>query len=73
MLQSERFTPRAPCQGDFSLNVANSLTARWLLERWGLERLTASYDLALDQLLALVAACPRDALELTLHLSLIHI
>ena len=65
--QLERLTPLAPCQGDFSLNVANPLTARWLLERWGLERLTASYDLALDQLLALVAACPRDALELTLH------
>ena len=65
--QLERLTPLAPCQGDFSLNVANPLTARWLLDRWGLERLTASYDLALDQLLALVAACPRDALELTLH------
>lgn len=65
--QLERLTPLAPCQGDFSLNVANPLTAGWLLERWGLERLTASYDLALDQLLALIAACPRDALELTLH------
>ena len=65
--QLERLTPLAPCQGDFSLNVANPITARWLLERWGLERLTASYDLALDQLLALVSTCPREALELTLH------
>ncbi len=65
--QLERLTPLAPCIGDFSLNVANPLTAGWFLERWGLERVTASYDLALDQLLALVAGCPAGALELTLH------
>ena len=65
--QLERLTPLAPCIGDFSLNVANPLTAAWFLERWGLERLTASYDLALDQLLALVAGCPSGSLELTLH------
>ena len=65
--QLERLTPIAPCLGDFSLNVANPLTARWFLQRWGLERITASYDLALDQLLALVAGCPAGAVELTLH------
>ena len=65
--QLERLTPLAPCQGDFSLNVANPLTARWFLQRWGLERITASYDLALDQLLALVAGCPPQTVELTLH------
>jgi putative protease len=57
----------APCQGDFSLNVANPLTAHWLLTRWGLQRLTASYDLALEQLLDLVAGCPPGSLEITLH------
>ena len=65
--QLERLTPLAPCAGDFSLNVANPLAAHWLLQRWGLESITASYDLALDQLLALVAGCPPGALELTLH------
>jgi putative protease len=65
--QLERLTPLAPCIGDFSLNVANPLSAAWLLERWGLERITASYDLALDQLLALVAGCAPGAVELTLH------
>jgi len=65
--QLERLTPLAPCLGDFSLNVANPIAARWFLERWGLERITASYDLALDQLLALVAGCPPVAVELTLH------
>ena len=65
--QLERLTPLAPCLGDFSLNVANPLTARWFLQRWGLERITASYDLALEQLLALVAGCPADTVEVTLH------
>ena len=65
--QLERLSPLAPCQGDFSLNVANPLTARWLLQRWGLQRLTASYDLALEQLLDLVAGCPPQSLEVTLH------
>ena len=65
--QLERLSPLAPCQGDFSLNVANPLTAHWLLQRWGLQRLTASYDLALEQLLDLVAGCPPQSLEVTLH------
>ena len=65
--QLERLTPVAPCQGDFSLNVANPLSARWLLERWGLERITASYDLSLEQVLDLVRSCPADSLEITLH------
>ena len=65
--QLERLTPLAPCLGDFSLNVANPLSARWLLQRWGLERITASYDLALEQLLALVAGCPAGTVEVTLH------
>ena len=65
--QLERLTPLAPCIGDFSLNVANPLTAAWFLEYWGLQRLTASYDLALPQLLQLVAGCPSGALEVTVH------
>ena len=65
--QLERLSLEAPCIADFSLNVANPLSAGWLLERWGLERITASYDLALDQLLELVAGCPPGRVELTLH------
>jgi U32 family peptidase len=65
--QLERLTPLAPCLGDFSLNVANPLTAQWFLQRWGLERITASYDLALEQLQALVAGCPAGAVEVTVH------
>ena len=65
--QLERLSLEGPCIGDFSLNVANPLSAGWLLERWGLERITASYDLALDQLLDFVAGCPAGRVELTLH------
>ena len=65
--QLERLTPLAPCAGDFSLNVANPLTAAWFLEHWGLQRITASYDLALPQLLQLVAGCPAGVLEVTVH------
>ncbi len=65
--QLELLVERAPCIGDFSLNVANALSAGWFLGHWGLRRITASYDLALDQLLALVAACPPGSVEVTLH------
>jgi U32 family peptidase len=53
-------------RGDFSLNVANPLAAAFLLEQ-GLERLTVSYDLTFEQILALLARSPEDRYELTLH------
>ena len=52
---------------DFSLNVANPLTARLLMENAGLERLTVSYDLNITQVLELLHAAPVDWFELTLH------
>jgi putative protease len=52
--------------GDFSLNVANPLTASLLMAR-GMERLTASYDLNIEQLLALLRKVPRGWFEITLH------
>jgi putative protease len=65
--QLERLTPVAPCIGDFGLNVANPVTAAWFLDHWGLQRITASYDLALPQLLQLVAGCPAGSVEVTVH------
>ncbi|HXJ55460.1 MAG TPA: DUF3656 domain-containing protein, partial [Verrucomicrobiae bacterium] len=53
--------------GDFSFNVANRLSAEWLMERSGLERVTASYDLNGAQLMALLEATPRDWFEVTIH------
>ncbi|MCT0226291.1 DUF3656 domain-containing protein [Synechococcus sp. CS-1328] len=65
--QLERLTPLAPCIGDFSLNVANPLAAQWYLEHWGLQRVTASYDLALSQLQDLIRGCPAGRIEVTVH------
>ncbi|GIX50049.1 MAG: peptidase U32 [Limisphaera sp.] len=56
-----------PCVGDATLNVANHLAAEFFLERFGLQRVTASYDLDADQLEALVRALPPGCVEVTLH------
>ncbi|MDQ8201710.1 DUF3656 domain-containing protein [Pelagicoccus sp. SDUM812003] len=56
-----------PLRGDFSLNVANHLTAEYLIERYQLQRLTASYDLNATQLAALLENAPPQWFEITLH------
>ncbi|MBM3835013.1 MAG: U32 family peptidase [Verrucomicrobia bacterium] len=53
--------------GDFSLNVANPLTADYFRNRFGLERLTASYDLNFVQLEALLRSAPPEWFEITIH------
>ena len=53
--------------GDFSLNVANALTADYFKNRFGLEQLTASYDLNATQLEALLQAAPPEWFEVTIH------
>ncbi|BAY12480.1 U32 family peptidase [Calothrix sp. NIES-2098] len=55
------------CIGDFSLNVANALTANYFQQRYGLERLTASYDLNISQLEHLLTSCPPQWFEVTIH------
>jgi U32 family peptidase len=55
------------CIGDFSLNIANPLTADYFYQNYTLERLTASYDLNIDQLTALIRSCPRSWFEITIH------
>jgi len=55
-----------PMTGDFSLNTANPLTAE-ILKKTGLERLTISYDLNIEQVVDLLAAAPPSWFELTLH------
>ncbi len=54
-------------RGDFSLNVANGLTAEWLMNEHGLEGLTASYDCDTNQLAALLRSAPPSWFEVTLH------
>jgi putative protease len=53
--------------GDFSLNVANPLTADFLKQHTALEQLTISYDLNLEQVLDLLRAAPAAWFEITLH------
>ena len=53
--------------GDFSLNVANPISAKLLKEHGGLDQLSVSYDLNIGQVLELAHATPSGWLELTLH------
>ncbi|MBA4147983.1 MAG: U32 family peptidase [Verrucomicrobia bacterium] len=53
--------------GDFSLNVANPLTAEYFKNKFDLERVTASYDLNNTQLDALLKAAPPEWFEITIH------
>ena len=66
-----RFFPAAApglrLRGDFSLNVANPLSAGYYLSKYKLERVTASYDLNLAQLESLLKGAPPSWFELTLH------
>ena len=52
--------------GDFSLNIANPLTAQFFMGK-GLERVTVSYDLNIGQVLALLRHAPPQWFELTIH------
>jgi putative protease len=53
--------------GDFSLNAANPVTARLLIENAGLDYLTVSYDLNIGQVMDLLGSAPPQWFELTLH------
>ena len=53
--------------GDFSLNVANRLSAEYFKNQFTLERVTASYDLNVLQLAALLQSAPPEWFEITLH------
>jgi putative protease len=52
--------------GDFSLNVANPLSAQFFMSQ-GLNRVTVSYDLNAGQVLDLLRAAPAEWFELTIH------
>jgi putative protease len=62
-----RTRPHLRAIGDFSLNVANPLTAQYFTRAKQLERVTISYDLNIEQVLDLLAAAPPTWFELTLH------
>jgi U32 family peptidase len=54
------------CIADFSFNVANPITASYF-QQFKLERLTASYDLNITQLTALLTSAPPEWFEITIH------
>jgi putative protease len=58
--------PHAKLIGDFSLNVANELTAQLLIES-GLERLVPSYDLNWEQFAAMMRRSPPEWYEAVAH------
>jgi putative protease len=60
----ERGIPRI---ADFSLNVANPVTASLLMEHGGFENLTISYDLNEGQAGELLESAPPEWFELTVH------
>ncbi|AFZ13757.1 peptidase U32 [Crinalium epipsammum PCC 9333] len=61
-----KFFSADKCIGDFSLNIANPLTADYF-KKLELERITASYDLNINQLEDLVKNCPPQWFEVTIH------
>ncbi len=62
-----QFFAEERCIGDFSLNIANPLTAEYFQQRFGWERVTASYDLNITQLQDLLTSCPPQWFEVTIH------
>jgi putative protease len=62
-----KFFANERCIGDFSFNIANRLAADYFKNQFGLERLTASYDLNFQQLEALLLAAPPEWFEITIH------
>jgi U32 family peptidase len=62
-----KFFPGSRCVGDYSLNVANPLTADHFRNQFKLERVTASYDLNFTQLEALLRSAPPEWFEITIH------
>src|SRR5206468_6654007 len=53
--------------GDFSHNVANVLAADYFKNHFGLERVTASYDLNFAQLESLLRSARPEWFEVTIH------
>ncbi|HEY4951869.1 MAG TPA: DUF3656 domain-containing protein [Verrucomicrobiae bacterium] len=54
-------------RGDYSLNVANHFSADYFKNKFGLESVTASYDLNFLQLEALLQSAPPEWFEVTIH------
>jgi putative protease len=54
-------------RGDYSLNIANHLSADYFKNKFGLESVTPSYDLNFSQLEVLLQSAPPEWFEVTIH------
>ena len=54
-------------RGDYSLNIANHFAADYFKNKFALETVTASYDLNVTQLEALLQSAPPEWFEITIH------
>ncbi|MBI5773460.1 MAG: U32 family peptidase [Verrucomicrobia bacterium] len=54
-------------RGDYSLNIANHFAAEYFKNKFALETVTASYDLNVTQLEALLQGAPPEWFEITIH------
>jgi putative protease len=61
-----REVPNLPLIADYSLNIANDITAGLLMQN-GFARLTPSYDLNIDQLCDMLAHSRPEWFEVTIH------
>lgn len=62
-----RYFNGARIVSDFSFNIANRYSAQIARMEWGAERINPSYDLNVEQLLALFATVPPELFEVTIH------
>jgi putative protease len=62
----KEFAPDLPQIGDYSLNIANELTAKIFTDA-GLVRMVPSYDLNWKQLAAMLARSPSEQFEVVIH------
>jgi U32 family peptidase len=60
------YSPHIPLHGDYSLNIANELTAN-IFARAGLRRMVPSYDLNWNQLCAMLRRFPSEMFEVVIH------
>ncbi|MEZ6141357.1 MAG: DUF3656 domain-containing protein [Zavarzinella sp.] len=59
-------TPHLALVGDFSLNIANEMTAAFFMQH-GLTRIVPSYDMNWEQFAAMAKRCPPEWLEPVIH------
>ncbi|MEI7733112.1 MAG: DUF3656 domain-containing protein [Verrucomicrobiota bacterium] len=62
-----RFFANDRRMGDYTFNIANAWAADYFKHQHRLERVTASYDLNIEQLTALLRSAPPEWFEVTIH------